>query len=89
MGVAAPCAEPDRRGARRVLLLGADKGKLQGVAPMGASPTAPGKRWEQRAWAPWLGARQRGQLTGGCCCREEEEAGKEEGGGWEEMEGWE
>ena len=32
MGVAAPCAEPDRRGARRVLLLGAGKGKLQGVA---------------------------------------------------------
>jgi hypothetical protein len=37
-----------------VLLLGAGKGKLQGVAPMGASPTAPGRRWEQRAWAPWL-----------------------------------
>ena len=66
----------------RLLLqfLGAGKGKLQGVAPMGASPTAPGKRWEQRAWAPWLGARRRGQLTGGCCCREEEETGKEEGG---------
>jgi hypothetical protein len=27
-----------------LLLLGADKRKLQGVAPMGASPTAPGRR---------------------------------------------
>jgi hypothetical protein len=44
------------KGEGDVLLLGTGKGKLQGVAPMVASPTAPGRRWEQRAWAPWLGA---------------------------------
>jgi hypothetical protein len=35
---------------------------------------------------PWLGARWRGQLAGGCCCREEV-AGKKEGGGWEKWRG--
>jgi hypothetical protein len=44
----------NREGGGRCAAVGRRQGEAAGVAPMGSSPTAPGRRWEQRAWAPWL-----------------------------------